>query len=438
MKRTFALFASLLCVLTSPASAAALASPTRESTSGWLRVGDRLNLKDAANLRIENREVLEGMDGGEGLSVRGKALGSSWIHTRSESRLVHVISYAQWRLLPCLEKELKKSMGLKLDFQDGRIAVTGSLYRFHEWKNLSGSCPSKDTWRASFSVSPELRKEIQQAIHQELSGAGYPSLALRWEPFISLRSPEGAKHPSQFKSWASRWGLDVVEESGLVDVAPQIHIRLLIAEVKSDFSRKIGINWSDSYRAQVLGEKSAETELSQVFAQAHFLESNGLGQTLARPELLARSGQTAEFWAGGEFPVILLGHKTREVMWKKYGILLKVKPKADHFGQMQLQIEAEISNIDMGTAVGGVPGISISRVQTEVDLLQSQTIALSGLIRQLRGQKTEGLPGLSSIPILGKLFGSDDFRKSRSELIILVRPEIMKQGGGNYAQSGNL
>lgn len=388
----------------------------------WLKIGENHQLGNPSRLVIENRDIIEGIDRGGSISIRGKALGSSWIHTAQKSFQVHVVSYAQWRQKKCIDTALQKALGLRAEAKGGRIQIEGQLHRFHEWKHLRESCPASKTWRPAFKISSALRSEVSQQFQRELSEAGLPQLPLRWEPELALLHTSGAALPSKMKNWVEAWGLDLVTEANLVEVAPQVHVQLLIAEVKSDFSRQLGVEWSPDYRAQILGD--SEEKLAGLFVQANFLEANGLGQTLARPELLARSGQSAEFWAGGEFPVVLIGRHSKEVQWKKYGILLKVKPSADLFGRMNIKIDAEVSSIDMGTAVSGVPGISINRVQTDVDLLKTQTIALSGLVRQIDGEKYQGLPGLASIPVLGKLFGSEDFRKSRSELVILVRPQI--------------
>jgi pilus assembly protein CpaC len=116
---------------------------------------------------------------------------------------------------------------------------------------------------------------------------------------------------------------------------------------------------------------------------------------------------------------------THDVVWKKYGIVLKVKPLADALGQMSLQIDTEVSSLDPAKAVEGIPAIITHHVSSYFDLRKPQTIALSGLIKNEEGQNSEGLPWLSRLPVLGPLFASKEFRENRSELIILVRPEIV-------------
>jgi pilus assembly protein CpaC len=93
---------------------------------------------------------------------------------------------------------------------------------------------------------------------------------------------------------------------------------------------------------------------------------------------------------------------------------------------MSIEIETEVSALDTAHSYEGVPSIVTNRMQTHFDLTKSRTIALSGLIKSDVGKSSSGLPGLSSLPILGPLFSSKDFRDDRSELMIFVTPEVMK------------
>ena len=104
---------------------------------------------------------------------------------------------------------------------------------------------------------------------------------------------------------------------------------------------------------------------------------------------------------------------------------MKVKPIADESGRMSISLETEVSSIDDSRMVDGIPGLYTNRVQSYFDLNESKTIALSGLIKSEEGKASEGIPGISRIPILGALFASQDFREHRTELVIFVKPEIV-------------
>jgi pilus assembly protein CpaC len=112
------------------------------------------------------------------------------------------------------------------------------------------------------------------------------------------------------------------------------------------------------------------------------------------------------------------------VIWKEHGVLLRVAPQADFQGAISLEIETEVSLLDMANAVEGIPALKSNAVKSHFDLPGRRTIALSGLLKQELGESREGLPYLSSIPGLGSLFSSRSFLKHLSELVIFVTPEI--------------
>jgi pilus assembly protein CpaC len=140
---------------------------------------------------------------------------------------------------------------------------------------------------------------------------------------------------------------------------------------------------------------------------------------------LCRSGKEAQFLAGGELPIKITAHKRQDVVWKKYGVLLKIKPVADFSGRMSIALETEVSTIDTSNTVDGLPGLLTNRIESHFDLKESRTIALSGLIKHQSGQSSQGLPGLSSVPILGSLFASREFRDDKTELVVFVTPEVV-------------
>jgi pilus assembly protein CpaC len=121
-------------------------------------------------------------------------------------------------------------------------------------------------------------------------------------------------------------------------------------------------------------------------------------------------------------------------VWKKYGIMLNVKPKADFSGKMSISIETEVSSIDMSHAVDQVPALYTNKIQSHFELNGPRTIALSGLIKSDQGENSSGLPGLSRIPILGSLFSSKEFQDNRTELVVFVKPEVISPGSLEASQ----
>ena len=176
------------------------------------------------------------------------------------------------------------------------------------------------------------------------------------------------------------------------------------------------------------------------------LETKGLLRRLAEPNLIAISGERAEFLAGGEIPIpianqSLNGSPQITVSYKEFGVKLAFTPTVLRRGQIHLELEPEVSDIDtsLSVAVGGgisVPGLSKRSAKTSVDLRDGQSFAIAGLLQTQSSRNIEQLPWLGSIPILGALFRSTAFQERETELIVIVTPELVKPARpGNPLQS---
>jgi pilus assembly protein CpaC len=165
----------------------------------------------------------------------------------------------------------------------------------------------------------------------------------------------------------------------------------------------------------------------QLFVQA--LRENGLLRILAEPNLIAISGQTATFLAGGEFPVpIPQDSDTITIEYKEYGVRLNFTPTVVGGQMVRLRVAPEVSEPDFSAAVqfAGfvVPGVTQRRAETTVELGSGQTVAIAGLLSERIRGVTQKLPGVGDLPILGALFSSVEYQKSNTELMIMVTPEL--------------
>jgi pilus assembly protein CpaC len=160
------------------------------------------------------------------------------------------------------------------------------------------------------------------------------------------------------------------------------------------------------------------------------LEEQGVIRTLAEPNLVAMSGETASFLAGGEFPVPVqadLGKVTVE--FRQFGVGLAFTPTVLDDGIINLKVAPEVSQIDptRSVRVGGidVPAISVRRASTTVELRNDQSFAIAGLLQNTSSDTKTQVPWLGDIPILGSLFRSTRYRKSETELVILITPHLV-------------
>jgi pilus assembly protein CpaC len=170
-----------------------------------------------------------------------------------------------------------------------------------------------------------------------------------------------------------------------------------------------------------------------VGADISALETKGVVQVLAEPNVLATNGKEASFLAGGEFPYPVVqgtGSGTAvTIQFKEYGIRINFIPTITPRGTIHLQVAPEVSALDYTNeaTISGfeVPGITERRVNTEVELADGESFMIGGLLDKTTNDTFQKIPFIGDIPILGKLFQSELRTKNDTELIVIVTPEIV-------------
>jgi pilus assembly protein CpaC len=164
------------------------------------------------------------------------------------------------------------------------------------------------------------------------------------------------------------------------------------------------------------------------------LESRNVLQILAEPNLLTLSGKAASFLAGGEFPFPTIqggasGVGQITIQFKEFGVRLNFLPTVTARGTIRLTVTPEVSSLDYanGLSISGytIPGLSTRRVTTEIELENGQSFVIAGLLNNQVTEELSRMPGLASIPLLGKFFQSRNTTKTSSELLIMVTPELV-------------
>lgn len=161
------------------------------------------------------------------------------------------------------------------------------------------------------------------------------------------------------------------------------------------------------------------------------LESKGVIRTLARPNLIAMSGDTASFLAGGEVPVpVNTGDDRIAVEYKDFGISLSFTPNVLGDGLINLHVQPEVSSLDARNGVRSagvsVPGFSVRRADTKVELHDGQAFAIAGLLQDEYQNENVNTPWLSNVPVLGALFSSRRYQRRETELVIIVTPRLVQ------------
>ena len=164
------------------------------------------------------------------------------------------------------------------------------------------------------------------------------------------------------------------------------------------------------------------------------LETKGLVEVLAEPNVLAENGKQGSFLAGGEYPFPVAqasgnGGVVVTIQFKEYGVRLNFIPTITPRGTIRLQVSPEVSSLDFTNAVQvsgfEVPAISVRRVKTEIELDRGQSFAIGGLLDNREQETLEKVPFIGDVPILGKFFHSINRTKSNTELIVIVTPVVV-------------
>lgn len=239
----------------------------------------------------------------------------------------------------------------------------------------------------------------------------------------------------------------------------QVYLRVRVTEMSKAVVQKLGINWSvlttpGHFVAGLIGSRQVMQAIgvgsafvppteghtflggyskggTSALAMIDLLDREGLVSVLAEPNLTAVSGQTASFLAGGEFPVpVKQDNDAISIEFKPFGVALDFTPTVLTDDRISLKVRPEISEIDPNASImmDGlvIPGISVRRVETTVEMASGQSFAIGGLLQNNISDVVSKVPGLSSIPILGKLFTSADYRNNKSELVVIVTPYLVR------------
>jgi pilus assembly protein CpaC len=257
-------------------------------------------------------------------------------------------------------------------------------------------------------------------------------------------------------------GSDKVINSITVRGRDQVMLKVTVAEVFRSIIKQMGIDLSASLNygttavtfnntnpftasgsALVSGNALTTSFGSTPSVQATIraMESAGVIRTLAEPNLTAISGESATFIAGGEFPVPTgvqcttsstggIGQCAPSIAFKKFGISLNFTPIVLSEGRISLRVMTEVSEVSNDNSINLnnliVPSVKTRRAETTLEIPSGGAMAMAGLIQDQTKQAINGLPGLSTLPVLGTLFRSRDFINNQTELMVIVTPVIVR------------
>jgi pilus assembly protein CpaC len=256
----------------------------------------------------------------------------------------------------------------------------------------------------------------------------------------------------QVLSMAERYAPGAVTNMMTIGGSQQVLLHVRFAEVQRSATKELGINnlyrYSTDEKSLTLASgKGASIDSLALAAASVFtgnyridtaidaLENKGLLRTLAEPNIIALSGDTAKFLAGGEFPIPIAnslsnGINTITVEFKEFGVSLAFTPTVIGKELINLTLKSEVSAIDPSLTVSTnqivIPGLKVRRANTTVELKDGQSFAIAGLIQDDFRDGIDQVPGLGDIPVLGTLFRSTNFRRQQTELVVFITVHLVQ------------
>lgn len=240
----------------------------------------------------------------------------------------------------------------------------------------------------------------------------------------------------------------------------QVNLRVRIMEMNRTETENLGINWDilfnpGSLAINLISGRSPLIAAGQALPGASvaaggsstLIGSSGpqgsvnavldalveqkLVKVLAEPNLTSRSGETASFFAGGEFPIPIASDQDQiRIEFKKFGVILDMTPTVLADNRIRLHIRPEVSEL---TSVGAIklnniaiPGVAARRTEATIELASGQSFAVAGLLQNQKKELVRQVPWLGELDILGPLFKSQEYQQSETELVVIATANIVK------------
>ncbi|MEN0001468.1 MAG: type II and III secretion system protein family protein [Pseudomonadota bacterium] len=281
---------------------------------------------------------------------------------------------------------------------------------------------------------------LKTAIRQNVPDADIQVRTTNGQVVLSGTAPD-AVSADLANRIASRFadGEDAIINSVNITSSQQVQLNVRFVEVNRDAGNELGLDVASDPNADYGFNQSSGIldTAAQLFGRIigngfdidytiKALEQRGVARRLAEPNLVTRSGEDAEFLAGGEVPITLgVQDGVPIVEYREFGIGLKFKPTVLKDGLINLDIEPEVSSIDTSGG-GNFPTFLTRRAKTNVDLKSGQTFMIAGLYSAENSTTAKDVPGLGRVPVLGTLFSSKEFQRQETDLVMLVTPHLVK------------
>lgn len=443
--------AALGALVTLVASGGALA---QEGSNVNLGVGSQkvLTIPGLSRVALGDPSIAEVKTLGSGqLLITGQAEGKTTllVWKTSGQRVSYLVSVRKQdpnEVISEIKRLLGEIEGVSVRMVGDRIYLDGQAYTTQDADRINEVVSLYPNVKSFVKIAPNAKKLVAQNLNAAFQKAGLKNVQANVVgATIFLEGSVESQQDLQKAELITKAIGEKVENLLVVGIKRMILSEVQFVEIRRNSRDRYGIR----YPTDITGTAGAAAQISQQLFPGTFGEgganiglsagadfsigfqgNDGYGRLLAQPKLVCASGEKAEFLAGGEVPIPLITNNQFTVEYKKYGVILNLRPTADRNGNIQTEIEAEASEIDTSVSVsfGGsssIPGFRTRKVKTNVTVRHGETIVLSGVFSHDEQKSVSKIPGLGHIPIVGELFKSRGFDSTKRELVIFVTPRIV-------------
>ncbi len=388
-----------------------------------LEVGQNLLLPihQSDPIKISNGKIISWQDQGLQLKIKAKQEGFCTIKAHDRIYNLQIVSQQNSHLFKNFVNLVQKMKGLKANFINNQIQISGQLYRWKDWQQLNQLALEKQhTYTLTAHVDSDVQLIAQKKLKPLLLQYSQLIPNFKFQPQPVVYRLEGNQN-QEFDYALGLLGVPVKTYKA-EQISKQIKLNLAFAEVSQSSSETLGLSWEGSFKAQLM---SSFKDLSSLTTTLNQAVGKGSISVLSQNSLVCEVNHECEFTDGGELPIRTSGFTNSQVTWKSFGIRFKFLPKLLAGETIKLNLNYEASYPDAKMSINNIPGIRIKKLNTSIFTKNTQSIVVTGLTSKKSSHTKNGLAPFAHTPLLGRLLGANDQSHQNYKVILIVTPQLI-------------
>ena len=390
-----------------------------------LEIGETYKIKSPRHEKVwlSDGVILSLTDIGRAVLLQAKREGKSLLNIGSKLYQIYVLNTSDKQNLLDIIHFLSTRMGLSAHWQDGKILIKGNLYRLKDWLELAKRAKSKNLqYLFQVEVSEKVKKEFIKHWSTHINKHPKAPLRIRWDKPPTFILPKSSPLKHYYEEHLRFFGMNIKEDGSLLALPDLIKLKVFLISNSSDKTLNSWLDWGSGELISLLDVDRFKSMLKKF----KIMESKGQAKILSEVNLLIESGKTSNLHSGGEVAIPQYHPETgvESLHWKPYGIQIKIATKSDRKKQIKLNTQVEMSDLDHSHSSQARASIKTNKIQSHVTLQSGQTLALSTVLRTLKGKSFSAPLIFSKIPLAGKAFSFRGKTNGKSQLNIFVTAQI--------------